>query len=64
MRRKPVVVVSAGPSVTRALRAGASTVPIVMALDTDPVSAVFVASLAWPDDNVTALSSVGSQTGS
>jgi putative ABC transport system substrate-binding protein len=64
MRRKPDVVVSAGPSVTRALRAATSTVPIVMAFDPDPVGAGFVASLARPGGNVTGLSSVGAQMGS
>jgi putative ABC transport system substrate-binding protein len=64
MRRKPDVIVSAGPSITRALRAATGTVPIVMAFDPDPVGAGFVASLAQPGGNVTGLSSVGAQMGS
>jgi len=64
MRRKPDAIVSAGPSVTRALRAATNTVPIVMAFDPDPVGAGFVASLARPGGNVTGLSSVGAQMGS
>lgn len=64
MRRKPDVIVSAGPSMTRALRAATSTVPIVMAFDPDPVGAGFVASLSRPGGNVTGLSSVGAQMGS
>lgn len=57
------VIVSAGPSVTRAARAATSTVPIVMAFDPDPVGAGFVASLARPGGNVTGMSSVGPEMG-
>ena len=60
----PAVLVSAGPSVTRAARAATSIVPIVMAFDPDPVAAGFVASLARPGGNVTGLSSVGAEMGS
>jgi putative ABC transport system substrate-binding protein len=57
------VIVSAGPSVTRAARAATTTVPIVMAFDPDPVGAGFVASLAKPGGNVTGMSSVGAEMG-
>ena len=57
------VLVSAGPSVTRAMRAATSTTPIVMAFDPDPVGAGFVASLSKPGGNVTGMSSVGAEMG-
>ena len=50
------VIVSAGPSVTRAARRITSTVPIVMAFDADPVGTGVAASLARPGGNVTGLS--------
>ena len=52
------VIVSAGPAVTRALREATSTIPIVMAQDTDPVGSGFVATLARPGGNITGLSSL------
>jgi putative ABC transport system substrate-binding protein len=58
------ILVSAGPSVTRAARAATATVPIVMAFDPDPVGAGFVASLSKPGGNVTGMSSVGAEMGS
>ena len=42
------VIVTAGPSVTRPAKEAASTIPIVMTNDTDPVGSGFVASLARP----------------
>jgi len=56
VRSKVDVIVSAGPSVTRATRRVTSTVPIVMAFDADPVGTGVVASLARPGGNVTGLS--------
>jgi putative ABC transport system substrate-binding protein len=50
------VIVSAGSPVTRALKEATSTIPIVMALDPDPVGNQFVASLARPGGNVTGVS--------
>ncbi len=49
------VIVSAGPTVTRALREATTTIPIVMGQDTDPVGSWFVASLARPGGNITGL---------
>ena len=54
--RLPVdVIVSAGPTVTRAAQDATRTIPIVMAMDFDPIGAGFVASLAQPDGNITGL---------
>jgi putative tryptophan/tyrosine transport system substrate-binding protein len=50
------VIVTAGPTVTRAAKEATATIPIVMAYDTDPVGNGFVASLAHPGGNVTGLS--------
>jgi putative ABC transport system substrate-binding protein len=55
---KPDVIVSSGPTVTRVLREATSTIPIVMAQDTDPVGSGFVASLARPGGNITGLSAL------
>jgi putative ABC transport system substrate-binding protein len=52
------VIVSAGPSVTRAVREASSTIPIVMGQDTDPVGSGFVASLARPGGNITGLAAL------
>jgi putative ABC transport system substrate-binding protein len=56
VRLKMQVIVSAGSPATRALKMATSTIPIVMALDPDPVGNQFVASLARPGGNVTGLS--------
>ena len=58
VRLKVDVIVSAGPTVTRALKEATSTIPIVMAQDTDPVGSGFVASLARPGGNITGLSAL------
>jgi putative tryptophan/tyrosine transport system substrate-binding protein len=50
------VIVSGGSAATRPARDATSTVPIVMAQDTDPVRNGFVASLARPGGNITGLS--------
>src|SRR5262245_32997272 len=52
------LIVSAGPTQTRALREATSTIPIVMGQDTDPVGSGFVASLARPGGNITGLSAL------
>jgi putative ABC transport system substrate-binding protein len=52
------VLVSPGPSVTRAFKEATSTIPIVMAQDTDPVGSGFVASLARPGGNITGLATL------
>jgi ABC-type uncharacterized transport system substrate-binding protein len=54
---KVTVIVSAGPLVTRAAKEATVTIPIVMAMDDDPVGNGFVPSLARP--SVTLLASPG-----
>jgi putative tryptophan/tyrosine transport system substrate-binding protein len=48
VRLKIDIIVSAGPTVTRAAKEATSTIPIVMAQDPNPVDNGFVASLARP----------------
>lgn len=50
------VLVSGGPTATRPLKQATTTIPIVMAQDTDPVGNGFVQSLARPGGNITGLS--------
>jgi putative ABC transport system substrate-binding protein len=50
------IIVSTGPTVTRAAKEATSTIPIVMAQDPDPVANGFVASLARPGGSITGLS--------
>lgn len=59
VRRKPDVLVSGGPTATRALRTASAVIPIVMTQDNDPLGLGFVESLARPGGNVTGLSSLG-----
>ena len=56
IRLKIDIIVSAGPSVTRAAKEATTTIPIVMTNDADPVGAGFVTSLARPGGNITGLS--------
>ena len=56
VRLKIDIIVSGGPSVTRAAKKATTTIPIVMGQDSDPVGAGFVASLARPGGNITGLS--------
>jgi putative tryptophan/tyrosine transport system substrate-binding protein len=56
-RLKLDLIVSAGPTITRALKE-ATTVPIVMAQDTDPVGSGFAASLAKPGGTITGLAAL------
>jgi putative ABC transport system substrate-binding protein len=58
VRLKVDVIVTGGPSATRAAKEGTDTIPIVMTFDSDPVANRFVASLARPDGNITGLSSL------
>ena len=58
VRLKVDVIVTAGPAATRAAKEATSTIPIVMAQDTDPVGNGFVASLARPGGNITGLSTL------
>jgi putative ABC transport system substrate-binding protein len=52
------VIVTAGPTQTRAAKQATVTIPIVMAFDNDPVGSGFVANLARPGGNITGLSAV------
>jgi ABC-type uncharacterized transport system substrate-binding protein len=52
------VIVTTGPTSTRAAKEATSTIPIIMAFDSDPVGSGVVASLARPGGNVTGLSSL------
>ena len=56
VRLKVDVIVTAGPTDTRAAKEATSTIPIVMAQDSDPVGNGFVVSLARPGGNITGLS--------
>jgi len=58
LRLKPDLIVSAGPTITRALKEATSTIPIIMAQDTDPVGSGFVTSLARPGGNITGLAAL------
>ena len=63
VRLKVDVLVSPGPIVSRALKEATSTIPIVMAQDTDPVGSGFVASLARPGGNITGLATLAPEMG-
>jgi putative ABC transport system substrate-binding protein len=63
IRLKIDIIVSAGPSVTRPAKAATTTIPIVMAQDSDPVGSGFVASLARPGGNITGLSTLSPEIG-
>jgi putative ABC transport system substrate-binding protein len=52
------IIVSRGPSATRAAKEATSRIPIVMVFDSDPVGMGFVASLARPGGNITGLTSM------
>jgi putative ABC transport system substrate-binding protein len=52
------VMVTSGPPATRSVKEKTSSIPIVMAFDTDPVGNGFVASLARPGGNVAGLSAL------
>jgi putative ABC transport system substrate-binding protein len=53
VRLKVDVIVTGGPTTTRAAKEATATIPIVMAQDSDPVGNGFVASLAKPGGNIT-----------
>jgi putative ABC transport system substrate-binding protein len=63
LRRRVDIFVTAGPTATRAAKQVTSTIPIVMAFDTDPVGSKFAASLARPGGNITGLSIVSPELG-
>ena len=63
VRLKVDVIVTAGPTDTRAAQEATSTIPIVMAQDSDPVGNGFVAGLARPGRNITGLSRLAPDLG-
>ena len=58
VRHRVDVIVTGGPTGTRAAKTATSAIPIVMSQDSDPVGNGFVASLARPGGNITGLSSL------
>ncbi|HEX7232462.1 MAG TPA: ABC transporter substrate-binding protein [Candidatus Binatia bacterium] len=52
------LIVTGGPTPTRAAKQATNTIPIVMTFDSDPVGNGFVTSLARPGGNITGLSNV------
>jgi putative tryptophan/tyrosine transport system substrate-binding protein len=58
VRLKVDIIVTAGEAVTRFVKKATSTIPIVMAQDSDPVGNGFVTSLAPPGGNITGLASL------
>jgi len=63
VRLKVDVIVTGGPTATRAAKEATSTIPIVMASDPDPVANGFVASLARPSGNITGLATLSPELG-
>ena len=58
IRLKVEVIVTTGPSSTHPAKEATATIPIVMALDNDPVGSGFVANLARPGGNITGLATL------
>jgi putative ABC transport system substrate-binding protein len=58
VRLKVDVILTAGSTNTRAAKEVTTTIPIVMAQDSDPVGSGFVASLARPGGNITGLATL------
>ncbi len=58
VRLKVDVILSTGPTATRAAKGVTTTIPIVMAQDIDPVAAGVVASLARPGGNITGMAAL------
>jgi putative ABC transport system substrate-binding protein len=63
VRLKVDVIVTGGSGNTRAAKEATTTIPIVMAQDTDPVANRFVASLARPGGNITGLATLAPEIG-
>jgi len=63
VRLKVDAIVSPGPAITRVVREVTSSIPIVMAQDTDPVGSGFAASLARPGGNTTGLATLAPEMG-
>jgi putative ABC transport system substrate-binding protein len=58
VRLKVDIIVTGGPTTTRAVKEATATIPIVMGFDNDPVGNGFIASLARPGGNITGLASL------
>jgi len=58
------LIVTGGPTATRAAQQATRTLPVVMAWGGDPIEAKFVASLAQPGGNITGLTSMATELGS
>jgi putative ABC transport system substrate-binding protein len=52
------IIITGGPTTTRAAQRATSTIPIIMTQDTDPVGNGFVTTLARPGGNITGLSTL------
>ena len=63
VRLKVDVIVSGGTETTRAAQKATSTIPIVMAIATNPVGSGLVKSLAHPGGNITGLTTISSDLG-
>src|SRR6266851_2400702 len=61
---RPDVIITAGPQAVQAAKEATSTIPIVIAIVSDPVTYGFVASLAHPGGNLTGLSMVNTELSS
>ena len=61
VRLKVDVIVTGGPTDTRAAKGATSTIPIVMTNESDPVGTGFVASLARPGGNITGLATLSAE---
>ena len=61
---KPDIIVTAGPQPIQAVKNSTATIPIVMAIVSDPVTYGFVASLSHPGGNLTGLSMVNTELSS
>ena len=63
VRLKVDIIVTTGGTPTGAAKEATSTIPIVMAQDSDPVGSGYVGSLARPGGNITGLSSLAPELG-
>jgi putative tryptophan/tyrosine transport system substrate-binding protein len=61
---RPDVIITAGPQPIQAVKMATTTIPIVMAIVSDPVTYGFVESLARPGGNLTGLSMVNTELSS
>jgi putative ABC transport system substrate-binding protein len=59
VRSRVDLIVAGAPPAPEAAKGATSTIPIVMALHTDPVTSGLVATLARPGGNITGMSSIG-----